>query len=188
MAEETESQNSETPEDDSATVADESAIDSAEEPSIEEQLAQAIQERDAQTDRALRAQAELENVRRRLIREADQIKQFAVAPLAAELLPLLDNLQRGITAGESTGNIEELLNGLQMVSKSFEESFGRFGVQKIPTMNEQFDPNKHEALQQVPSPDHEPMQIVQEVETGWQMHDRVIRPSKVIVSSGPPAE
>ena len=55
-------------------------------------------------------------------------------------------------------------------------------------MNEQFDPNKHEALQQVPSPDHEPMQIVQEVETGWQMHDRVIRPSKVIVSSGPPAE
>jgi molecular chaperone GrpE len=75
-----------------------------------------------------------------------------------------------------------------MVSKSFEESFGRFGVQKIPTMNEQFDPNKHEALQQVPSPDHEPMQIVQEVETGWQMHDRVIRPSKVIVSSGPPAE
>ena len=74
-----------------------------------------------------------------------------------------------------------------MVSHSYEETLGKFGVEKIPAVDQQFDPNKHEALQQVPSPDHEPMQIVQEIETGWQMHERVIRPSKVIVSSGPPA-
>ena len=191
MTEETEKQ---TPEDDvTAESEEQSAVDPSEDsndevqPSLEEQIAQLSEELDAQKDRALRAQAELENVRKRLLREADQMRQFAVAPLAAELLPLMDNLQRAISAGESTGNIEELLQGLQMVSKSFEETLGKFGVEKIPAVDEQFDPNKHEALQQVPSPDHEAMQVIQEVETGWQMHDRVIRPSKVIVSSGPPA-
>lgn len=190
MAEQTENQNSETPKDDNQPAeeqASEETANAADKPSLEDQLAQAIEERDQQTDRALRAHAELENVRKRLMREADQMRQYAVAPLAAELLPLMDNLQRAIAAGESTGNIEELLQGLQMVSKSFEETLGRFGVEKISAVDEQFDPNKHEALQQVPSPDHEPMQVLQEVETGWQMHDRVIRPSKVIVSSGPPA-
>jgi len=155
-------------------------------PSVDEQLLQLEQELDEQRDRALRAQAELENVRKRMLREADQMRQYAVSPLVGDLLPLLDNLSRAIAAGESTGNIEELLKGLQMVSQSFEETLKRYGVEKIPAVGQMFDPNKHEALQQVPSPDHEPMQIVQEVETGWQLHDRVIRPSKVIVSSGPP--
>jgi molecular chaperone GrpE len=155
-------------------------------PSVDEQLLQLEKELDEQRDRALRAQAELENVRKRMLREADQLRQYAVSPLVSDLLPLMDNLARAIAAGESTGNIEELLKGLQMISRSFEETLKRFGVEKISAVGETFDPNKHEALQQVPSPDHEPMQIVQEVETGWQLHDRVIRPSKVIVSSGPP--
>lgn len=157
-------------------------------PSVDEQLLQLEKELDEQRDRALRAQAELENVRKRMLREADQLRQYAVGPLVSDLLPLMDNLSRAIAAGESTGNIEELLQGLQMVSQSFEETLRRYGVEKIPAVGETFDPNRHEALQQVPSPDHDPMQIVQEVETGWQLHDRVIRPSKVIVSSGPPAE
>lgn len=167
----------------------ESPKEAAEEtpPSLEEQLALVEQELEDQKDRALRAQAEFENVRKRMVREADQLRQYAVASLVGDLLPLLDNLSRAIAAGESTGNIEELLKGLQMVSNSFEETLARFGLTKIKAVDEMFDPNKHEALQQVPSPDHEPMQIVQEVETGWQLHDRVIRPSKVIVSSGPPA-
>lgn len=163
----------------------EAADDSA--PSLEEQLALVEKELEDQKDRALRAQAEFENVRKRMLREADQLRQYAVAPLVGDLLPLLDNLSRAIAAGESTGNIEELLKGLQMVSRSFEEILGRYGLTKINAVDEMFDPNKHEALQQVPSPDYEAMQIVQEVETGWQLHDRVIRPSKVIVSSGPPA-
>jgi molecular chaperone GrpE len=156
-------------------------------PSVDEQLVQLEQELEQQKDRALRAQAELENVRKRMLREADQLRQYAVSPLVGDLLPLMDNLSRAIAAGESTGNIEELLKGLQMISQSFEETLKRYGVEKISAVGEMFDPNKHEALQQVPSPDHATMQIVQEVETGWQLHDRVIRPSKVIVSSGPPA-
>ena len=165
---------------------EESAADSA--PSPAEQLAQLEQELEKQKDQTLRAQAELENVRKRMLREADQLRQYAIAPLVGELLPVIDNLSRAIAAGESTGNMEELLKGLEMVSTSFEETMSRFGLTKIKAVDEAFDPNKHEALQQVPSPDHEPMQIVQEVETGWQLHDRVIRPSKVIVSSGPPAQ
>lgn len=188
MTDQTEPQNSEMPADESTASSEETAEESGNEPTVEQQLAEAIEERDTQADRALRAQAELDNVRKRLMREADQIRQYAVAPLVSELLPTLDNLSRAQDAGATSGNLEELLKGLQMVKQSFEETLGRFGVEKITTFDETFDPNRHEMLQQVPSPDHEPMQIVQEVETGWQMHDRVIRPSKVIVSSGPPVE
>lgn len=160
---------------------------SHEELSLEEQLQRALKERDEQTDRALRAQAELENVRKRLQRETQQLLQFALMPLVSDLLPSLDNLNRAIEAAEQSGNVEELLKGIRMVSSSFSEVLDRHGAKRIPTEGETFDPNLHEALQQVSSPDHDAMQIIQEVESGWQLHDRVVRPSKVIVSSGPPA-
>lgn len=155
-------------------------------PSLEEQLRQAEQERDEQTERALRAQAELDNVRKRLAREAEQLRQFAILPLVADLLPSLDNLKRAIEAAEKSGNVEELLQGIRMVSNAFSEVLVRHGVTKISTEGESFDPNLHEALGQYPSPDHASMTIIQEVESGWQLNDRVVRPSKVIVSSGPP--
>ncbi|HUG19571.1 MAG TPA: nucleotide exchange factor GrpE [Planctomycetaceae bacterium] len=154
--------------------------------SLEVQLQQALRERDDQTDRALRAQAELENVRKRLQRETQQLLQFALMPLISDLLPSLDNLNRAIEAAEQSGSVEELLKGIRMVSSSFAEVLDRHGAKRIPTSGETFDPNLHEALQQIPSPDHDAMQIIQEVESGWQLHDRVVRPSKVIVSSGPP--
>lgn len=154
---------------------------------LEAQLQQALRERDEQTDRALRAQAELENVRKRLQRETQQLLQFALIPLITDLLPSLDNLNRAIEAAEQSGSVEELLKGIRMVSSSFAEVLDRHGAKRIPTSGETFDPNLHEALQQIPSPDHDAMQIIQEVESGWQLHDRVVRPSKVIVSSGPPA-
>lgn len=160
---------------------------SAPEVSAADQLRAAVEERDQWHERALRSQAELENVRRRLLKEAEQLRQYASAPLATDLLPCLDNLQRAIENAEKTGSIEDLLQGLRMVAGSFEETFARHGVVPIPTAGEAFDPNLHEALQQVPSSEHGAMEIVQEVERGWQLHDRVLRPSKVIVSSGPPA-
>jgi molecular chaperone GrpE len=176
------------PEDEAAQGASEPAGGESEtaEPSLEQQLQQALRERDELSDRAIRAQAELENVRKRLQRESQQLLQFALLPLVADLLPSLDNLQRAIEAAERTGSVEELLKGIRMVAAGYEETLGKHGARRIPAVGESFDPNLHEALQQVPSADHEAMQILQEVESGWQLHDRVVRPSKVIVSSGPP--
>ena len=103
--------------------------------------------------------------------------------LARDLLPTLDNLRRAVEAGQSRGNLEELLSGLSMVLKQVDETLARHAVLPISTVGEAFDPNRHEALTQIPSPDHEPMTVLQEVERGYTMHDRVLRPSKVIVAA-----
>lgn len=160
-------------------------------PSLESQLATLQTERDELNGQLLRALAELENFRKRTNREREEERRYAALPLIRDVLPAIDNLKRGLDAGresESGGNA--VLQGVQMVLKQFEEILGRHGVQPIPALGEPFDPNFHEALQQVPTADYPPLTVIRELEQGYKLHDRVIRPSKVIVSSAPsvPAE
>ncbi len=143
-------------------------------------------ERDELRNKWLRTEAELDNYRKRVQREAEELRKYQALPLARELLPGLDNLRRAIAAAETSKNIEDLLQGVSMVAKQFEDILDRHSVEAIESVGAPFDPNLHEALQQVPSADHPPMTVVQELEKGYTLHDRVVRPSKVIVSSGPP--
>ncbi len=156
--------------------------------SLKEQLEAARAERDELRNKWLRTEAELDNYRKRVQREAEELRKYQALPLARELLPGLDNLRRAIAAAETSKNIEDLLQGVSMVAKQFEDILNRHSVQAIESVGEPFDPNLHEALQQVPSADHPPMTVVQELEKGYTLHDRVVRPSKVIVSSGPPPD
>lgn len=146
----------------------------------------AIEERDANYDRFLRAQAELDNFRRRVQKERTEDARYASARLARDLLPVLDNLERAIDAAGNTEDVAGLVEGVRMVAKQLHDVLDGHAVKPIDTTGAAFDPNLHEALTQVPSPDHPPMGIVQEVERGWTLHDRVLRPAKVVVSSGPP--
>ena len=154
--------------------------------SLREQLEAAAAERDANADKALRAQAESENVRRRASKELQEQRDYQSLPIVRDLVPGLDNLQRAITAAENSGSIEELMQGLKMVVSQFEETLSRHGAKPIECAGKPFDPNLHEALQQVPSAEHPPMTVMQEVERGYTLKDRVVRPSKVIVSCAPP--
>ena len=157
----------------------------AAEAGLREQLEAARAERDANRDSWLRAQAELENYRRRIQKERDQDRLFQALPLARDLLPVVDNLRRAVAAAEQSQNIEELRQGVEMVLRQFEEALAKHSVSAIDAAAGQpFDPNLHEAVQQVPSAEHPPMTIVQELERGYKLHDRVVRPSMVIVSSG----
>jgi molecular chaperone GrpE len=158
------------------------------EPTVEEQLKTAIAERDANYDRFLRVQAELENYRRRVRKEAEQNRLYQALPLVKDLLPGLDNLQRALAAAESTDDTNGLLEGVRMVAQQFQDALASHAVVPIEALGEPFDPHLHEALGQIPSPDHPPMVVIEEVQRGYLLHDRVVRPSKVIVSSGPPAE
>jgi molecular chaperone GrpE len=155
-------------------------------PSLTEQLETALAERDTHYDRLLRLQAELENFRKRMQREMEQSRQYQALPLARDLLPVLDNLRRALGAAEAAGNAAELVEGVNMVVKQFEDVLARHLVVPIEAVGQPFDAHLHEAVQQVPSPDHPPMTVVAEVERGYLLHDRVVRPAKVIVSSGPP--
>ena len=154
--------------------------------SLDAQLQALAEERDAARDRFLRSQAELENYRKRVQREREEERRYAALPLLRDLLPGMDNLQRALDAARHTDDLAAMLQGVEMVALQFEEILKRHGAEPITAVGEPFDPNRHEALQQMPSADHPPMTIIDEIERGYRLHDRVIRPSKVIVSVAPP--
>lgn len=137
-------------------------------------------------DKLLRSHAELENFRRRTQKEAAESIKYQAMPVIRDFLPGLDNLQRAIDATEQTGDTQSLVDGVKMVAKQFQDVLKAYSAESINPEGASFDPNLHEALTQAPSADHPPMTILQVVETGYRIHDRVIRPAKVIVSCAPP--
>lgn len=137
-------------------------------------------------NRLLRTQAEMENFRRRTYREQEDARRFESLRLVRDILPGLDGLNRAIASAEQTGDLQNLLNGIRMVANQFKDILKAHAAEPIDAMGKPFDPNLHEALTQVPSADHEPMTVLQVVEMGYRLHDRVVRPARVIVSSAPP--
>lgn len=143
-------------------------------------------ERDQNLDKFQRVTAELENFRRRVQREAELSARYSSLPLIRDLLPAMDNVARTIQAAEQTGKLDDLIQGLQMIIAQFDQIFGSHSAKPIAAVGEIFDPNLHEALQQVPTDEHPPMTVIQELERGYIMHDRVIRPTKVLVACALP--
>ncbi|MEM9703447.1 MAG: nucleotide exchange factor GrpE [Planctomycetota bacterium] len=140
-------------------------------------------ERDAALEKALRAAAEVENIRKRAQRQEAESLKYRAGGVAKDLFPVDDNLRRALEAAGASGNTEELITGVGMVVQQFEQTLESHGVVKIAADGEKFDPNVHEAVTQVPSPDHEPMTVIQVVEDGYRLYDRVLRPAKVIVAA-----
>jgi molecular chaperone GrpE len=146
---------------------------------IEEQLRAEIQQLN---ERWLRTEAEMENVRRRTRRELEDNAKFANQRLMVDLMEVVDNLHRALgVADQATAG--SLVAGVQMVAHQFEEILKRHGCQRIATVGSSFDPNIHEAIQMVPC-DSPAGTVVQEVRSGYRLHDRLIRPAQVIVAAG----
>lgn len=135
--------------------------------------------------RVLMAQAEAENFRKRMRRDYEDRLKFAPLPLVADLLAVRDNLVRALEAAESSTDASGLQEGVAMVAKQLDDTLTKHSVREIPAQGELFDPNFHEAISQMPSETHASGTVAQVALTGFQMHDRVIRPSQVIVSTGP---
>jgi len=153
--------------------------------SLEQRLELALAERDANQQKWMLALADLDNYRRRVRKEAEEQRRFAVLPLAEDLLPALDNLQRALVAAQTAADATQLLDGVRMVARQFDEVLARHQIVAIEAVGKPFDPNFHRALQQIPSAEHPPMTVLTEFERGYQMHDRVVRPSTVIVAAPP---
>lgn len=137
-------------------------------------------------DRMLRMQADTENFRRRVQREQDDARRFESMRILRDMLPGMDGLNRAISSAEQTGDMQTLLNGIRMVAQQFRDILKAHAAEPIDALGKPFDPNLHEALTQIPSADHEPMTVLQVVEMGYRLHDRVVRPARVIVSCAPP--
>lgn len=157
-------------------------------PSLEELLRQAQAERDAFHENSLRIQADAENMRKRLQKDFEQERQYALLPLVRELLSPLDNLDRALQAADQKPDLEQLVQGVRMVAQQFDALLAKNHVVRIPAVGQPFDPNLHQAMQQIPSADHPPLTVLQEYERGYTLYDRVVRPSSVVVSAAPPEQ
>ncbi len=135
-------------------------------------------------DRALRAQAEVDNVRRRFRRENEEAMLYANKPLLTDLLPVIDNIQRALDAAKSNPESSGLLEGVSMVAEQLIGVLEKHNCPKIQAMGEQFDPDLHAAILQQAS-DEPKGTIIEVAQDGYRLHERLIRPSQVIVSTGP---
>jgi molecular chaperone GrpE len=144
---------------------------------LEQQLAEAV-------DRELKAQAELENFRKRIYRDTEQTLKYASLPLIRDLLEVLDNLVRASEAAANKPDASGLLEGVKMVQQQMIAVFAKHHCTPISGLGSTFDPNVHQAIAQAPSDEFEAGKVMTEASTGYLLHDRVIRPSHVIVSSG----
>jgi len=135
------------------------------------------------TDRLLRAQAELDNYRKRARRELEESLRYAAMPLVRDLLPVIDNLGRALAAAEKSGEKSVLIDGVKIVAQTFESVLARHDCKKIDAFSQPFDPAFHEAILQQPSAEHPPQTVLLVAQDGYTLHDRVIRPAQVIVST-----
>tara|TARA_A100001015_G_C14937430_1_gene691070 strand:- start:299 stop:961 length:663 start_codon:yes stop_codon:yes gene_type:complete len=153
------------------------------EPTVEENVADAESKYKEIQDRFLRLNAEFDNYKKRMMREnSDRLKYFNME-LIKELLPSVDNLERAIShAGDENSDLENMIEGLQMVYKGMQEAFGKFGVSEIESIGKEFDPNCHQAVGMIESQEVPENHVAEECLKGYYLHDRIIRPTMVRVS------
>jgi molecular chaperone GrpE len=138
-------------------------------------------------DRFLRLAAQFENYKKRTARETADFRKFANEALLKELLLVVDNLERAIeSARAGEGSIQSLLQGVEMTRNEILKVFDKFGAVPITAMGETFDPNFHQAVARETTKDHPENTVVKELQKGYMLHDRLLRPSMVIVSKPGP--
>ena len=137
-------------------------------------------------DRVLRGAAELENVRRRATKEADDAKKFGIERLLTDLLPILDNFDRALSHGKGEdADLKQVVEGVEMVLGQFRSGLERHGVTPFDSIGKRFDPNLHEAIQRKETDEAEPGTVLEEFQRGYMIHGRLARPAMVIVASKP---
>jgi molecular chaperone GrpE len=136
-------------------------------------------ERDALLERIARMQADFENARKRAARELQDYREYALADAIRDLLPVLDSFERALKTSSSP---KDLRSGVELISKQLGDALAKLGLRPIPTQGEAFDPRFHEAIEMVETteaPDH---QILEELQHGYKLKDRLLRPAMVKVA------
>ena len=153
-----------------------------------------VKENEELKDRALRAAAETENLRRRAARDVQDAKSYSIANFARDMLQVADNLDRALEAvpaeareGGDAG-FKALVEGVELTGRAMLASLERHGVKKLDPKGERFDPNFHQAMFEVPDPSVPSGTVVQVVQTGYVIGERVLRPAMVGVAKGGPKQ
>lgn len=142
----------------------------------------------AEKERVLRLRAEMENLRSRTSRELADERRYASLAMARDILPVVDNIDRAIEAAEKRGDAGDLIEGFRMVRQQLLTALQQHQCVRIDAEGAPFDPQLHEAILQQPSAEAPAGHVTLVTQTGYQLHDRIVRPAQVIVSSGPPTD
>lgn len=162
---------------------DETGDGSAAAGTLEEKLEAAERLAQENHDRFLRVAAELDNFRKRKEREISDLRKYANQALLRELLGVVDNLERALASARENGQPEALMEGVEMTLKELLKIFDQFGVTPIEALEQPFDPNHHEAVMQEPSDAHPANTVIRELQKGYLLRDRLLRPAMVVVST-----
>lgn len=146
------------------------------------ELAKLRMEAEENLNRYLRTQADFDNFRRRSRQEKEEFAKYASLKLIEQLLPIVDNFERAMESSRESKDLEALIKGLEMTFRQLDQLFEREGLEPIPAVGHPFNPELHQAIMQVESDEHEEGIIVEEVQKGYKLKDKVVRPSMVKVS------
>ena len=169
---------------DATTVLPEGLAVAGETEQLRAALASAEEQARASRDQALRAVAELDNVRKRAAREVEQAHRYAVEKLAQELLPVRDSLELAV-ANAGRGDIGSLVAGQEATLKLLARAFEKFAILPMDPLGEPFDPERHEAMVMQESATAAPDSVLAVVQRGYELNGRLLRPARVIVSRAP---
>ena len=153
---------------------------------LEAQLEAAQQASLEERERAVRAVAEMENLRRRAAQDVEKAHKFALEKFAAELLPGLDDLERAIErADKESEALKPMIEGVELTLKSMQSSVAKFGLVALDPQNQPFDPNAHQAMSMIENAELAPNTVIAVMQKGYELNGRVIRPAMVMVSKAP---
>lgn len=151
-----------------------------EETSIEDQLIAALKKADENWDQFLRTKAEMENLRRRNQKDVENAHKYGLEKFINELLPIKESMEMGMAVEDAT--VDSLHEGMQLTLNMVDTAFDKLAVEEIDPKGEKFDPECHQAITMQPTDEVEPNTVLEVVQKGYRLNDRLIRPAMVIVS------
>ncbi len=158
------------------------------EPSVEEELQAAREESKTHYDQYIRSVAELENYRRRSLREKEETRKYATSSLLQDLLPVLDNFELGLQSAENHPEAKGIAQGFEMVHQQIKSILKEHGVEEINPEGKTFDPHRHESTGYEPNEEAGEGEVIRVARKGYALNDRLLRPAMVVVSAGPAGE
>lgn len=152
---------------------------------LRNQLSSALEETKVHKEQYLRTLADMENLRKRTQREKEDVAKFANENILRDILPVIDNLERALEHADQSENGAGLIEGVQMTLTQFSQVLTRFGVAPVDALGQPFDPALHQAMGQLESAEHPPNTVIQQMQKGYQLNERLLRPALVMVAKEP---
>lgn len=149
---------------------------------LQSQLEKEKEQSKANLDAALRAQAEMDNLRKRTVRDIENAHKFALEKFVNELLPIMDSLELGMSAAEKAENVDDLLEGMNLTLKMFNTAMEKFGVKTLAPQGEKFNPEQHEAVSMQEIEGSESGTVITVMQKGYELNGRLVRPAMVVVA------